>query len=518
MLPGMPGEHGIIDQNFNVWNQGKNPLVNFNFMLRVELTFDLPCKSVRAFSRELEYDYIQEGGLNDYVHMRRKPITRPFTLEIERYVGVDYIDPMPLGAELALPVLLFVSRAHDQFIPFVVARTYTFTGCTVIKKTYGDLVADQSGLLVETTTLAYREMLCTDIPWNEAGDSVGAPSSGKNKQAATADDSSSKLKELGNELLAKAKASEATANNDYVETDVDAVIQQVKDASTKLDDSLSSGGSLNENLQAAKAGLKDSKGRPLEEITKELQDALPPMKAKVDEAKVNKENAYPPVHETETTYFDTEAKLKKAKNKLTRAKKKAELAKKEGKNLDTAEKDVTNAQAAYDSAKSVYDDAKLAREDAMAVYEETVRKFYTARDAYHAARDAAAAASSAESSAKSRISAAESLIERGKKRKTELQNTLTNLTSRKKICAASQKACGKAREECENANTKLQGIDDAQKGEQNVAYKEVKRFGKEADVQQRKTSEIKNYLSVAQKILLDTLSLIGVIGDSSEET
>ena len=162
----------ITDQNWVVWNQGKNPLVNFNFMLRVELMFDLPCKSVRAFTRELEYDYIQEGGLNDYVHMRRKPISRPFTLEIERYVGVDYIDPLPLGADLVLPVLLFVSRNHDQFIPGVVARTYVFTGCTVMKKTYGDLVADQSGLLVETTTLGYREMLCVDIPWSEVGDNI----------------------------------------------------------------------------------------------------------------------------------------------------------------------------------------------------------------------------------------------------------------------------------------------------------------------------------------------------------
>ena len=143
----------ITEDNFLVWNQGKNPLVNFNFMLRVELLYDLPCKSVKAFTREMEYEFIQEGGVNDYVHMRRKPITRPFTLEVERYVGVDYLDPMPLGADLALPVLLFVGRAPNQFIPFVVARTYVFTGCTVMKKVYGELVGDRSGLLVETTTL-----------------------------------------------------------------------------------------------------------------------------------------------------------------------------------------------------------------------------------------------------------------------------------------------------------------------------------------------------------------------------
>ena len=160
----------ISDQNYLVWNQGKYPLVNFNFMLRVEMLYDLPCKAVRAFSRELEYDMIQEGGLNDYVHMRRKPISRPFTLEIDRYVGVDYVDPLPLGADLVLPVLLFVGREPNAFIPGVVARTYTFTGCTVMKKTYGELSGDQSGLLIETTTLAYREMLCVDIPWSEVVD------------------------------------------------------------------------------------------------------------------------------------------------------------------------------------------------------------------------------------------------------------------------------------------------------------------------------------------------------------
>lgn len=154
--------------NALVFNQGLNPLVGFNFMLRVELLYDLPCKSVKSFSREMEYEYIQEGGLNDYVHMRRKPISKPFYLEVERYVGIDYVDPMPNGAELALPVMLFVSRYQDRFIPGAVARTYVFTGCTVTKKEFGELDAERSGLLTETTTLAYREMLCVDIPWSDA--------------------------------------------------------------------------------------------------------------------------------------------------------------------------------------------------------------------------------------------------------------------------------------------------------------------------------------------------------------
>lgn len=158
-----------ITSDNTLWaNKGMSPVPGFNFMLRVEVAFDLPCKSVHAFSRELEYELIQEGGLNDYVHMRRKPISKPFYLEVERYVGVDYVDPLPLGAELMLPVVLMVNRNPDQFVPFFSARTYVFTGCTVVKKSYGELVGDQSGLLVDTTTIAYREMICMDAPWSEA--------------------------------------------------------------------------------------------------------------------------------------------------------------------------------------------------------------------------------------------------------------------------------------------------------------------------------------------------------------
>jgi hypothetical protein len=101
--------------------------------------------------------------------MRRKPISKPFTFEVERYVGVDHLDPIPNGAELILPVLLIVSRTAHQFhTPEMWARTYAFTGCTVISKRYGELDAEKSGLLTESTTIAFREMMCVDIPWTAA--------------------------------------------------------------------------------------------------------------------------------------------------------------------------------------------------------------------------------------------------------------------------------------------------------------------------------------------------------------
>ena len=147
--------------NILVQNFGRNPAVNFNFMLRVEGIYDLPCKSVRAFQRENEYELIQEGGLNDYVHMRRKPISKPFTFQVERYVGVDILDPLANGTDLVLPVILLINR-YSVYGDFLPVRMYVFTGCTVMSKEYGELNAERSGLLVETTTIAYREMVCME--------------------------------------------------------------------------------------------------------------------------------------------------------------------------------------------------------------------------------------------------------------------------------------------------------------------------------------------------------------------
>ena len=146
--------------NILVQNYGRNPAVNFNFMLRVEAIYDLPCRAVHAFEQVNEYEYIQEGGLNDYVHMRRKPVSRPFTFQVERYVGTDILDPLTNGTELLLPVILYVSQYGIYNGSFLPIRMYTFFGCTVTAKKYGELNAEKSGLLLETTTIAYREMLC----------------------------------------------------------------------------------------------------------------------------------------------------------------------------------------------------------------------------------------------------------------------------------------------------------------------------------------------------------------------
>ncbi len=146
------------------WKDGNTlPIASFNFMLRVEMFWDIPCKSIKVIRKENEYDYIQEGGVNDYVHLIRKPISKPFTFQVERYVGNYTYDPISLGTQLALPVMLSVGRYLNPAM-FLPDRQYIFTGCEVTGKEYGELNAERAGLLTETVTIAFSSMFAIDSP------------------------------------------------------------------------------------------------------------------------------------------------------------------------------------------------------------------------------------------------------------------------------------------------------------------------------------------------------------------
>lgn len=141
---------GIIEE------KGISPVINNNFLLRVEAIYDLPCRKVSNIQVEQEFEAIQEGGVNDYVRLRKKPASKPNTFQVERYVGADYFDPLFLGFQPLLPILLYVGRYAGRFDS--PARTFVFTGCTVTAKNYGEMNAESSGLMVETTTIAFQQV------------------------------------------------------------------------------------------------------------------------------------------------------------------------------------------------------------------------------------------------------------------------------------------------------------------------------------------------------------------------
>ncbi len=145
------------DFDLGDYNNSGTPLQSYNFVLVVEGIFDIPCKSVRAFKKENEFELIQEGGVNDYVHMRRKPISKPFQFQVERYLGTDKFDIMSLGTDFILPLILCVSRWQKPSEANS-SRFYIFMGATVIEKEYSTLDSEKSGLHTETITIAYKEL------------------------------------------------------------------------------------------------------------------------------------------------------------------------------------------------------------------------------------------------------------------------------------------------------------------------------------------------------------------------
>ena len=134
-------------------------VMNKNFLLTLGEKV-IPCRSIHGFHRECEQEYIQEGGLNGYVHMRPKPASAPSTLEIERYVTGDFEDVLPNGECLDKDLILQVGIGREgEKSP---SMKLTFKGCKVTQKSYGELNAEKGGIFVETTTVSYQELKVGD--------------------------------------------------------------------------------------------------------------------------------------------------------------------------------------------------------------------------------------------------------------------------------------------------------------------------------------------------------------------
>ncbi len=139
-------------------------LPSFRFVLRVEGAFDVALKAIRPFTKENEFEQIEEGGMNDYVHLKRKHVTKPHTIQIERYLTEDFYDPIPNGTAFVLPLLLFVGDNSAEEFGWSPRRTYVFFGAQVLNKEIGGFDAEKSGLLTETVTIAYHQLYMMDTP------------------------------------------------------------------------------------------------------------------------------------------------------------------------------------------------------------------------------------------------------------------------------------------------------------------------------------------------------------------
>lgn len=132
---------------------GYDVYTSMNFIVRAEGR-EIICRSVQGIQKEREQEFIREGGLNDYVHIRPKPLTRAQTLKLECIASPDNEKLLPLGKVLAEPLVVETKpeMSSGKNIRF------TFNGCMVVDKKFGDLRAEKSGILEETISIAYQEM------------------------------------------------------------------------------------------------------------------------------------------------------------------------------------------------------------------------------------------------------------------------------------------------------------------------------------------------------------------------
>ncbi len=131
------------------------PYLNMNFTLEYRGA-GIPLKAVKSISQEPEQEYIQEGGLNGYVHIRPKPASRPYVLQVERYITSGYGNLPDLSAGTVLKEPLFLVTGHYPGGPGKIQ--FKFTGCTVTARTYGDLNAARAEVFTETISISYQEM------------------------------------------------------------------------------------------------------------------------------------------------------------------------------------------------------------------------------------------------------------------------------------------------------------------------------------------------------------------------
>lgn len=158
----------------------KNPLINNIFLLRVDAVFDLACTRVSGIVQEKEYENITEGGVNDYVQLREKPSSKPNILEVQRYIGEMDFNPLPVGKRFTIPLVLYVDRHPDFFV--APPMSFTFSGCVVVSKKYGELNAEHSGLMTETTQIAYQEVTVRKSSFEVVPQLWGFDQSGKKYQ------------------------------------------------------------------------------------------------------------------------------------------------------------------------------------------------------------------------------------------------------------------------------------------------------------------------------------------------
>lgn len=132
-----------------------DPLTAFLFRVRLGV-LEFGFSKVSGLKREVETFTLQEGGLNDQVHILPGAVKNGGSVRLERgsYAG-EYFPFYFVGERLSAPMFIEVYCAYDQR---KVDKLFALYGLVVKKWEVSDLDAGQNALLIDRFELSYENL------------------------------------------------------------------------------------------------------------------------------------------------------------------------------------------------------------------------------------------------------------------------------------------------------------------------------------------------------------------------
>lgn len=170
----MPGIGGITNTGIS------ENVMNFRFVVWLESQF-LAFQSVSGISQKIEYEYITEGGNNDFPRALRKPISSPQQLVFKRGYRINKLGPSALWSGFGdSRKSAALEKENSIGMIFVLDRSgsiqsmYSFITMGMVSWELDELNAQKPQTLIETFTVNHRGITNVPVPWIELDPMLGA--------------------------------------------------------------------------------------------------------------------------------------------------------------------------------------------------------------------------------------------------------------------------------------------------------------------------------------------------------
>ena len=110
---------------------------------------------IKNISKQIQYDVLKEGGVNDYVHIMQKAYSQPHKLVLEKGLGdssiMSMLVPALVGKKLPFPGTINIKNSKGDNV-----ATYTFDSPIIVKWQLGELNALENKVLIESMEIVHN--------------------------------------------------------------------------------------------------------------------------------------------------------------------------------------------------------------------------------------------------------------------------------------------------------------------------------------------------------------------------